>query len=219
MKAVNAIAHYLPALMKGTVITLEVMVYSTLLAFMLAFITGLARLSKYWIVRTVFTVYVEAFRGTSLLVQLFWAFYVLPFFDITLTPMQAGVLAIGLNYAAYGSEVVRSSILAVPKGQTEASIAVNFTPIQRMRLVILPQAFIRMVPPFGNLLIELLKATALVSLITLSDVTHEAMMLKKFNISDTTLILTLLLVIYFVIAYMLNLGMRWVERKVTVGRL
>lgn len=163
-------------------------------------------------------VYVEVFRGTSLLVQLFWIYFVLPLFDINLTALQAGVAAIALNYAAYGSEVVRSSIVAIPKGQTEAGIALNMTRLQRMRLVILPQAFVRMIPPFGNLLIELLKSTALVSLITLSDLTHEAVLLRKANIHDTVTIFVLLLIIYFLIAYALTLGMRWLERRVTAGR-
>lgn len=103
-------------------------------------------------------VYVEIFRGTSLLIQLFWIYFALPMvLDIRMSAMTAAILALGLNYGAYGSEVVRSSILAIPKGQIEASIALNMTPFQRMRRIIFPQAWTMMLPGFGNLQIELLK--------------------------------------------------------------
>ena len=112
--------------------------------------------------------------------------------------MAAGVLAIGLNYGAYGSEIVRSSIFAVPKGQTEASIALNMTPWQRMRYIIIPQAMMRMIPPFGNLSIELLKGTSLVSFIALNDLTYEALTLRNYYLGDAFAFLTLLL--YFILS-------------------
>ncbi|BCJ86709.1 ectoine/hydroxyectoine ABC transporter permease subunit EhuC [Effusibacillus dendaii] len=164
-------------------------------------------------------VYVEFFRGTSLLVQMFWLFFALPILGIELEPMTTGVLALGLNYGAYGSEIVRSSIQAIPKGQTEAAIALNLTSFQRMRSVILPQAFTLMLPAFGNLLIELLKGTSLVSLITLSDLTFTGMLMRTANIARTPEILGLILVIYFVLAYSLTLVVRWLERRVSAGRV
>lgn len=198
---------------------MEITLYSLVAAFFISFIVGLARLSKWRIIRTVSTVFVEVVRGTSLLVQLFWLYFALPLLlDINIPAMQAAVLALSLNYGAYGSEVVRSSILAVPKGQTEASIALNFTPFQRMRYIILPQALRRMLPSFGNLQIELLKGTSLVYLITLTDLTYAGMLLRTYNQSQTTLIFILLLVMYFIIAFVLNTIIRWIERKVSVGR-
>jgi polar amino acid transport system permease protein len=129
----------------------------------------------------------------------------------------AGVLALGLNAGAYGSEVVRSAILAVDTGQTEAGIALNFTPWQRMLRIILPQAFVMMLPAFGNLQIELLKGTALVSLITLSDLTYQAMILNASTLK-TTEIFSLLLIMYFLIAWPLTRGVRWLEQRLSVGR-
>jgi polar amino acid transport system permease protein len=214
----DAFLELLPALLRGAKITIELTIMSAVLAFIVAFIAGFGRLSKYKIVRGATLTYVEFFRGTSLLVQLFWLYFALPFWGIILPKMLAAVLAIGLNYAAYGSEVVRSAILAIPKGQTEASIALNMTPLQRMRHVILPQAFVRMLPPFGNLLIELLKGTALVYLITISDVTNEAMTLRNSYISLEPQIFILLLLIYFVIACSFTLGVRWLERRLAKGR-
>lgn len=153
------------------------------------------------------------------MIQMFWLVFALPMLGIQLTPMFAGVLALALNYGAYGSEAVRSSIQAVPKGQTEAAIALNMTPFQRMRRVVLPQAVVMMLPAFGNLLIELLKGTSLVSLIMLTDLTFKGMLLRTFDISRTPEILGLILVMYFILAIMITLSVRWLERKVSAGRV
>ncbi|MDX1664087.1 MAG: amino acid ABC transporter permease, partial [Candidatus Promineifilaceae bacterium] len=141
-------------------------------------------------------------------------FFVLPLppFNFSISAFQAGVLALGLNVGAYGAVVVRGAIRAVPRGQIEAAIALNMSRSLMMRRVILPQALVRMLPPFGNLLIELLKATSLVSLITLSDITFQALTLRQ-SVGRTTEVFTLLLVIYFLIAYPLTLGVRWLERR------
>jgi polar amino acid transport system permease protein len=176
------------------------------------------KLSKWKILRMISSIYIEVFRGTSLLIQLFWLYFALPMLGVQLSAMTAGVLAIGLNYGAYGAEVVRSSIQAVPKGQTEAAIALNMTTFQKMRIVILPQALLLMTPTFGNLTIELLKGTALVSLVTLSDLTFQAMLLRTATMK-TAEIFGLLLIFYFLIAYPVSLGFRWLERKLSVGRV
>lgn len=209
----------LPPLLKGLKITLLLTMYSIAVALCLAFLTGLARLSHSRLIRGIAAGYVEIFRGTSLLVQLFWMYFALPMLlDIHLSALTAAVIALGLNYGAYGSEVVRSSILAVPKGQVEASIALNFTPYQRMRSIILPQAWVMMLPGFGNLQIELLKGTSLVYLITLSDLTYQGMMLRSYDISQTSAIFIWLLVFYFVTSYVLTLIIRIAERRAVAGR-
>jgi polar amino acid transport system permease protein len=166
------------------------------------------------IVRTITGVYVEVFRGSSVLVQMFWIFFVLPLepFNIELSALQAGILALGLNVGAYGAEVVRGAIQAIDKGQIEASVALNMSPALMMRRVIIPQATVRMLPPFGNLLIELLKATSLASLITLSDITFQASSLRQ-TVGRIPEVFGLLLVIYFLLAYPLTLGVRWIERQ------
>ena len=197
---------------------MELTVYSAVLAFFLAFIIAFGRLSKVLLLRGLSKIYVEILRGTSLLVQLFWAFFVLPFFGINLSPMVAGVLVLGLNLSAYASEVVRSSILAIPKAQTEAGIALNMTPIQIMRHVILPQAFLRMLPPFGNLLIELLKGTALVSLITLNDLMFQGSLLRVATHRSNE-IFSLILIMYFLLAYPITLAVRRFEKRFSEGRI
>lgn len=203
----------LPLLLRGAWITIQLTLVSAGLALVMAIVAGVARMSGVWIVRFIAGAYIEVFRGTSVLVQMFWFFFALPLFGISLSPFMAGVLALGLNVGAYGAEVVRGAVTSVPKGQTEASIALNMTPWQRLTRVILPQAFVLMLPPFGNLLIELLKATALVSLITIPEMTFRGTTLQQTQ-GRTLEIFTWLLILYFLIAYPLTLGVRWVERRV-----
>lgn len=204
----------LPTLLRGLSTTISLTVGGALLALVVAIGTGILRASGNAILRTVSGAYVEVFRGTSILVQLFWIFFVLPLppFSIRVSAFQAGVLALGLNVGAYGAEVVRGAIQSIPRGQIEAAIALNMPPWLMMRRVILPQALVRILPPFGNLLIELLKATALVSLITLADITFQANSLRQ-SVGRTTSTYTLLLIIYFLIAYPLTMGVRWLEQQ------
>jgi polar amino acid transport system permease protein len=204
----------LPALLRGLSTTITLTFWGALLALAVALITGILRSSQNALMRSVSGMYVEVFRGTSILVQLFWIYFVLPLppFNISLSAFNAGVLALGLNVGAYGAEVVRGAIRAIPRGQIEAATALNMSRGLMMRRVILPQAVVRILPPFGNLLIELLKATSLVSLVTLSDVTFQALTLRQ-SVGRITEVFTLLLFIYFLIAYPLTLGVRWLERR------
>ena len=178
-------------------ITVKIAVLSIFFSLVVAFTAGLSRLAPIAAVRWATRVYVEIFRGSSLLVQLFWLYFVLPFAGILLDPITTAVLALSLNGGAYGSEIVRGSILAVPKGQREAATALNLPPAWTMISVVLPQALRIMLPPFGNLAIEVLKGTALVSLITITDLVKKALQLDTTTFR-TDEIFVLLLVIYFV---------------------
>lgn len=208
--------EFIPGLLQGAWVTIQITVQAAALAVALAFVSGLARMARPWPVRWLAATYIETFRGTSALVQLFWLFFVLPRFGITLSPMTVAVLGLGLNVGAYGAEVVRGAILAVPRGQYEAATALNMSRFATMRRIILPQAFVAMLPPWGNLFIELLKATALVSLITISDLTF-----KAYQMNQTTLktieIFSLVLVMYLAISLVITLGMRALERRAAAG--
>ncbi|MGD8824231.1 MAG: ectoine/hydroxyectoine ABC transporter permease subunit EhuC [Myxococcales bacterium] len=207
----------LPSLLKGLQVTLIVTAGGAVVASLAAFAAGLARLSRHLWVRFAALVYIDVFRGTSALVQLFWAYFALPLLGVKLDPMTVGIVVLGLNIGAYGAEVVRGAIQAVPVGQREAAIALNFSGRQTMWRIVLPQAALSMLPPFGNLLIELLKSTALVSLITLSDLTFEAQLLRSATLRSAE-IFTLVLIIYFLVALCITYGMRWLERRLAVGR-
>jgi len=149
-------------------------------------------------------------------VQLFWLFFVLPHFGITLDPMTVAIVALGLNVGAYGAEVVRGAIQSVPSGQWEASVALNMPQSMALRRIILPQAFLAMIPPWGNLFIELLKATALVSLITISDLTFKAQQMNQTTLR-TVEIFTIVLVIYLAISLIITFAMRGLERRAARG--
>jgi polar amino acid transport system permease protein len=163
------------------------------------------------------TVYVEFFRGTSALAQLFWLFYVLPYLGMDLTPFQCGVLGLGLCFSAYGAEVVRMCIEAVPKGQLDAAAALNFNRAQTLIVVVLPEALIMMMPLFNNLLIELIKATSLVSLITIPDLAFQAKsIISKTYQSGVVLLVTL--VMYLLVSLLVSSSMRKLERVLSRGR-
>lgn len=206
------IARYLPLLMKGAAVTAEVTLAAGVLGIAMSLVGGLARRSRLRGVRFVAGLYVEMFRGTSALIQLFWLFFVLPLFGVQWSPFTVAVIALGLNLGAYGSEVVRAGVQSIPQGQLDAAIALNMSNLQRLRIVILPQALVLMLPSFGNLMIELLKATALVSLITLRDLTFAADLLRVAT-GETILIFSMVLVIYFGMSLIITGGVRAAESR------
>lgn len=210
MNNVDAFIAALPGIGGGVLVTLQLTLGGAVFAFLIALALGLATRSRLLLVRGASRIVIEFFRGTSLLVQLFWLFYVLPLLGIRLDSLFCGILALALNYGAYGAEVVRGGISAVSIGQFEASRALNFTSWQRMRRVIFPQAWAQMVPPFTNLLIQLLKGTALATFILLHDLNFFINELRR-STGDTLFAYGIGLVIYFVIAYLLTLGMNAVE--------
>jgi polar amino acid transport system permease protein len=207
---------YLGLILKGAVVTLELTLMGSVLALVFAFLAGLGRMSRFGIVRALATVYIEFFRGTSIFVQLFWVYFVLPFAGLSLTPLQAGVLALGLNVGAYGAEVVRGGIQAIGKEQYEACTALNLGRWQRMRQVILPQAFLIMLPTFGNNAIELLKATSVVSLISLTDMTFQASVVRA-QTGNTTVPFVTILILYFIMAQAIAFAVRRAERRMARG--
>ena len=213
----EVILEFTPLLAKGTWMTIKLTVVSAIIALVISFIVGLARLSTSRVVRILATVYLEFFRGTSALVQMFFMFYVLPLLGLTLSPFLAGVVACGFNLGSYGSEVVRGSVQAIGKGQREAAHSLNYTTWQRYRYVLVPQAVPMMIPPFGNLLIELMKLTAVTSLITIADLTFVAQIIR----SQTALTLEpflVILVIYFAIASVLVGFTNWLARSIARRR-
>ena len=207
---------YLQLILQGALVTVQLTVLGCALALVMAFLAGLGRLSRLWVIRALATSYIEFFRGTSIFVQLFWAYFVLPFFGLPLTPMQAGVLALGLNVGAYGAEVVRGAVQSIGKEQYEACTALNLTRSQCMRHIILPQAFVVMLPTFGNNAIELLKATAVVSLISLADMTFQAQVVRA-QTGSTLFPFVTILVLYFVMASMISFATRGLERRLARG--
>jgi polar amino acid transport system permease protein len=162
------------ALAAGTGVTLEITAAALVLSCILGLLIGLGRLNKdRTLIYGFCTVYLTLVRGTPLLVQLFILFFGLPHFGIQLPAYVCGIFGLGIYSAAYVSEVVRGSIQSVEKGQMEAARSLGLPYRMAMRKVILPQAFVRMIPALGNEFIALIKNSALVSLLTIADVMHE----------------------------------------------
>ncbi|WP_206492681.1 ectoine/hydroxyectoine ABC transporter permease subunit EhuC [Rhodococcus sp. KRD162] len=206
-----------PRIQEGILTTVYLTLGGAVLAFALSLILGLAASNRHLYVRGPARVVVEFFRGTSLLVQLFWLFYVMPLLGFQLDSMFCGILALGLNYGAYGAEVVRGSISAVARPQWEAALALNFSAWQRLYRVVFPQAWVQMIPPLTNLLIQLLKGSALASFILLQDLTYQIEQLRR-GTGDTLFAFGIGLVLYFIIAYILTLFMNVLEIRAK-GRL
>ena len=210
---------YSKPLLEGAWVTVQLTLYSTVLGAFFSFAFGIGKLSRNWLAKSVSIFFIEIFRGTSLLVQLFWLYFALPILgqaigiDLRLPPVVAGTLALALNIGAYGAEVVRGAIQAVPRSQHEAAKALDFTPRQTLWRILLPQAVPEMMPSFGNLAIQNLKDTALVSLISLGDLAFRAEQIRNFT-QDSTTIYTLLLFMYFGMALVLTAIMKLLERSV-----
>lgn len=220
MSGVPTLQDWIPNLIRGTQLTVLLTVLGALLMLVVAVVLGFAaRSQRLWLRGAARTV-IEFFRGTSLLVQLVWFFYALPQLGLRLEPLLVGVLALGLNYGAYGSEVVRGSLNAVPRSQWEAATALNLSPWQRMRRVIWPQAVVLMLPPFNNLLIQLLKGTPLVITITLVEVFTMGDAFRTAGGNVLLMYLVVLPAIYLALAYTMTFGMNLLEAaaKARLGR-
>lgn len=202
----------IPLLLPGAVLTLEITMAATMVGIVMALTAGLLRLSPWRPASFLAATYIEIFRGTSALVQLYFAFYVLPLFGLTLSPFNAGVTALGLNVGAYGAEIVRGAIVNIEKGQREAAIALNMSPALAMRRIILPQALVSMLPPFGNLVIELLKFSSLAAFITLAELTFTGNLLFQ-TAGRREEIYVVTLVMYFAMAIAITSLFRYAERR------
>jgi polar amino acid transport system permease protein len=207
----TSLADYMPFLLGGVVVTLQITFMAMAIAVPVAFVLAAGRMSKFALFRFPASFVIELFRGTSAVVQLFWAFYVLPFFGIVLSPMTAGVLVLALNEGSYFSEVVRASLKSIVIGQREAAVALHLPPTYSFCRIILPQALPIMIPPFGNALVLMLKFTALTSLVTIQDLSFRAGLIRTtLGISGD--IYALVLVMYFLMALVLVAGVWWLER-------
>src|SRR3569833_4213410 len=206
----------LPNLIKGAEVTALIAVASTLLGAVFAFAAGIARVSGGRILSAIALVYIEIFRGTSLLVQLFWLYYALPLIGISFDPIATGIVGLALNIGAYGAEVVRGALVSVSEQQREAARALNFSGARTMIHIILPQAVIEMMPSFCNLAIQNLKDTALVSFISIADLSFHAQSLRNLTLQSVP-IYTLTLLIYFAMALVIAALLRWLESKLRRG--
>lgn len=203
---------YLPTLLAGARLTILLSLATFCLAVVIALLVALGRLSRFRLLRAVLTAYVEFIRGTPGLVQIYYIFYVLPVWGVTLDAAMAGIIGLGLNYGAYLSEVFRSGIRSVPATQREAATTIGLSYFQTLRFVILPQAFRNVLPPTVNYFLSLFKDTSLLSVITLQELTFSGMLLISTTF-NSFVILTEIAVIYFVMCYPIALLSTYLEYR------
>lgn len=207
----------MPSLLKATQVTLLLSVLSVLTALVLSVFLALGKISKSKIINKPCSAYIFFFRGTPLLMQLFFIYYtmpqLIPAFNIK-SRFVAAWIAFSLNIAAYLAEIIRAAIQSIAKGQLEAAKALGMSYSQTMRLIVIPQAYRRMIPPICNEFVMVLKDTSLVSIIALTDLTYQTKMIASNKASALVYIPAML--IYLVITAVFTFIFSKLEKKLSV---
>ena len=228
---VRAWRELIPKLMGEAIeIVLLVSIVSFLLAIIFGFLLALGRLSKHKALSGIIVVFQEIIRGTPLLVQLVYIYYVVPLFveiiayfctneELTwsMSAVTAGIIGMTINYGTYISEVIRSAILAIDRGQTEAALALGFSARQAMFRIVIPQAFRNSIPVFGNYLLTLVKDTSLMAYITAPELlqTTKAYIAQTFTTIESYTIVAL---IYLVICLVMSFVLKFAEKKLVARK-
>ncbi|CAD7055220.1 ectoine/hydroxyectoine ABC transporter permease subunit EhuC [Pseudorhizobium endolithicum] len=207
---------YLPMLWQGAGVTMTITLASIAIGAVLAFMFGILRVEGGPILSTVALCYTEVFRGTSLFVQLFWFYYALPLVGLSFEPITTGILVLAAHAGGYGAEIVRGALSSVSTQQLEAARALNFNRFQTLFRISLPQAIVEMMPAFGNLAIETLKLSSLVSLISIADLTFTAQSIRNLTLDSAT-IYSVTLLCYFAMSLVLMVAIRIIEHLVRRG--
>nr|WP_203591611.1 MULTISPECIES: ectoine/hydroxyectoine ABC transporter permease subunit EhuD [unclassified Streptomyces] len=203
---------FLPAFWDGVLVTLQALVLGSLIAFALGLVWALAQRSSLKIVSWPVTAVTEFIRNTPLLVQLFFIFYVLPEWGLTLSALTTGIVGLGLHYSTYTAEVYRAGIDGVPAGQWEAATALSLPRSRTWTTVILPQALRRVVPALGNYVIAMLKDSPMLMVIGVLEMLGEARQFgsQTFQMNEP---IVLVGVAFILIAYPASLLLRALERR------
>ncbi|HLJ60121.1 MAG TPA: ectoine/hydroxyectoine ABC transporter permease subunit EhuD [bacterium] len=209
--------HSVPLLLRGLVVTLEATGLGMAIASILGLVIAVVRLLRVPVLARMMDVYILFVRSTPLLVQLFFLFYVLPWYGITLSAFAVGMWGLGMHFAAYTAEVYRAGFEQVPKGQWEAARALNLGPGHTLALVIFPQALRPIVPALGNYLISMFKDSSLLATITVYELLGVTRQLAAESFQYTTLF-TAMGAIYFLLAYPSSLAVRYAERRLRQGQ-
>lgn len=209
--------EFLPILLQGAVVTVQVTVLSFLLSSVIGLVLALGKLSPVRAVSVCASTVINVIRGLPIMVQLFYIYFVLPDIGIQFSAFQAGVLGLGIAYSAYQAENFRAGIEAVDPGQREAALAMGMRPALLMRRVVLPQAFRIALPPYGNTLVMVLKDSSLVSTITVAEMTRAGQLIASSTFQNMT-VYTLVALLYLAMSLPLVWGLRRLERRFGAGR-
>ncbi len=210
----ETILTFLPALLQGTLITIELTLLSLIIALVIGLITAFARISNNFFFNKVAGVYISIIRGTPLLVQLMYIYFVFPEFGIKLSAFSAALIGLSLYEGAYLAEIFRAGIKSIGKGQLEAAYAIGMNYSMAMRRIILPQAIKNVLPPIGNSAILLLKNSSLAAVIAVNELMHTGE-----NLATTTFrnieIFTLVAIIYWILHYPMDRVVNLLERRMS----
>lgn len=205
---------YLPTLLKASGMTLILVLITMLVSPIGGLFIALGRISRLRALSSFFWCYIWMFRGTPLLLQLFFIYYGLPPLGITLRPFSAALIGLGLNYSAYLAEIMRGAIESIDAGQMESAKAIGMTHWQAMRRIIIPQTYKRLVPPVGNEFIALIKDTALVSTIAMVELMRSADQI--FNATFNIFILIQAAIIYLLMTSIFTVCFKRLEDRLGV---
>ncbi|PWF23927.1 amino acid ABC transporter permease [Corticimicrobacter populi] len=211
------VRDFLPILLEGAVVTVQVTVLSFLLSSVLGLGLALMKLSRVRMLRLMASGIIDVIRGLPIIVQLFYIYFVLPEFGVHLSAFQAGVIGLGIAYSAYQAENFRAGIEAVDSGQREAAMALGMRSPLLMRRVILPQAFRIALPPYGNTLVMMLKDSSLVSTITVAEMTRAGQLIAASTFQNMT-VYTLVALLYLLMSLPLVWSLRRLEHHFGAGR-
>ncbi len=217
MSLLEKIGKWIPALLESTGITLSLTVLAVSCGLVISVFLALGKLSKSKVLQKLSGAYVFFFRGTPLLMQLFFIYYGLPYIHPVLTIQDrfaAAWIAFALNSGAYLAEIIRAAIQSIDKGQFEASKVLGMTYGQTMRLIIIPQSIRRLIPPVGNEFIMVIKDTSLVSSIALVDLMKKTSQIMSSSAS--ALVYLPAMVIYLVITAVFTWVFNRLEKKFSV---
>ena len=206
------VIQILPTLFEGVKITILATLLGSIVAAAIGLVIAIVRRSKNRLISIPMGFVAEFIRGTPLLVQLYFIFYVLPDLGITLSPLVAGVIGLGLHYGTYTAEVYRAGIDNVARGQWEAAKACNLSSVQTWTQIILPQALPPMIPALANYFIAMFKETPLLSAITVLELMNQARSIANYNYRYIEPI-TLVGAFFLIISLVSVVGLRWLERR------
>ena len=217
----HTIVEYLPLFGQGLVATLWLSVLSFAGALAIGIIACGMNLQRSRLLRAPAKIYIDAVRATPLLAQLYFLYFGLPRLGFILPELVVGVLALSLNSGAYIAEIIRAGILSIPRGQVEAGVASGMTFAQRMRLVILPQAFRVTIPPLLGQAIVLVKDSALLSLISVAELTRAGQLLASDRFMPAEAFITVVacyLLLYYGLKGLARGSERWLGSRTVRSR-
>ena len=212
----NLVVNSFPLLLIGAGVTIQITVLSTAIGFVIGLVVGVARISHLRPLRLLAEVYVEFFRGTPLLVQIFLFYFALPVITgQRIDPFIAAISACGINSGAYVAEIFRAGIQSVDEGQMEAGRSLGMTWLQTMHYIIVPQAFKRVIPPLGNEFIAMLKDSSLVSVIGFEELTRRGQLIIAKTYGSFEIWMSVA-VIYLVMTLTISRFVAYLERRCRV---